>query len=112
MEFACPHCGERFRLLLEAAPPPENKQRLLDKTIHDLKLSIRSYNCLYNAGILTVGQIVRHTERSLLARKHLGRKSLNEIKYILAEMDLSLRAGDMIVEYDPGTTAQTPPGGG
>nr|NIV50176.1 hypothetical protein [Gammaproteobacteria bacterium] len=54
------------------------------------ELSVRSYNCLKNANIKTIGDLVTRTEAEMLKTKNFGRKSLNEIKDILAEMGLSL----------------------
>ncbi len=62
----------------------------LDRSIDELELSVRSYNCLKNAGIETVGDLVQRTEAELLKTKNFGRKSLNEIKELLADMKLSL----------------------
>ena len=62
----------------------------LERTIDELELSVRSYNCLKSAGIQTVRDLVQKTEAELLKTKNFGRKSLNEIKELLAEMKLSL----------------------
>ena len=51
---------------------------------------VRSYNCLKNANIQTIGDLVQKTEAEMLRTKNFGRKSLNEIKEILAQMGLSL----------------------
>ena len=51
---------------------------------------MRSYNCLKNANIQTIGELVQKTEAEMLKTKNFGRKSLNEIKEILASMGLSL----------------------
>jgi DNA-directed RNA polymerase subunit alpha len=51
---------------------------------------VRSYNCLKNANIKTIGDLITKTEGEMLKTKNFGRKSLNEIKDILAEMGLSL----------------------
>lgn len=62
----------------------------LDRSIDELELSVRSYNCLKNAGIETVRDLVQKTEAELLRTKNFGRKSLNEIKELLADMKLTL----------------------
>ncbi len=62
----------------------------LDKSVEELELSVRSYNCLKNAGIKTIRELVQKTEGEMLKTKNFGRKSLNEIKEILAGMGLSL----------------------
>jgi DNA-directed RNA polymerase subunit alpha len=56
----------------------------------ELELSVRSYNCLKNANIQSIGELVQKTEAEMLKTKNFGRKSLNEIKEILAQMGLSL----------------------
>lgn len=62
----------------------------LYKTINELELSVRAANCLKNANIRYIGELVRKTEAEMLKTKNFGRKSLNEIKQILTDMGLSL----------------------
>jgi len=62
----------------------------LFKSVDELELSVRSANCLKHADIKLIGELVQKTEAEILATKNFGRKSLNEIKEILAEMGLSL----------------------
>src|SRR4249920_2718298 len=62
----------------------------LDKSVEELELSVRSYNCLKNANIRTIRELVQKTETDMLKTKNFGRKSLNEIKDILQTMGLSL----------------------
>jgi len=62
----------------------------LDKSVEELELSVRSYNCLKNANIRTIRELVQKTEAEMLKTKNFGRKSLNEIKEILHSMGLSL----------------------
>ncbi len=62
----------------------------LMRSIEELELSVRSYNCLKNADIKTIADLVQRTEAEMLKTKNSGRKSLNEIKELLAEMGLSL----------------------
>ena len=62
----------------------------LDKSVEELELSVRSYNCLKNANIRTIRELVQKTEGEMLKTKNFGRKSLNEIKEILTGMGLSL----------------------
>jgi DNA-directed RNA polymerase subunit alpha len=62
----------------------------LDRSVEELELSVRSYNCLKNANITTIRQLVQKTEPEMLKTKNFGRKSLNEIKEILGLMGLSL----------------------
>ena len=62
----------------------------LDKSVEELELSVRSYNCLKNANMRTIRELVQKTEAEMLRTKNFGRKSLNEIKEILQTMGLSL----------------------
>ena len=71
----------------------------LDRPVDDLELSVRSANCLRNANIRYIGELVMKTEAEMLKTKNFGRKSLNEIKQLLAEMDLSL--GMTIDNWEP-----------
>jgi DNA-directed RNA polymerase subunit alpha len=69
---------------------PED-DRLADyflRSVDELELSVRSYNCLKNAGIRTIGELVQKSEAEMLKTKNFGRKSLNEIKEILLSMNL------------------------
>ena len=69
---------------------PEIRNENLNRSVEELELSVRSYNCLKNANIQTIGELVVKTEAEMLKTKNFGRKSLNEIKEILASMGLSL----------------------
>ena len=62
----------------------------LDRSVEELELSVRSYNCLKNANIQNLRELVQKTESEMLKTKNFGRKSLNEIKDILHKMGLSL----------------------
>jgi DNA-directed RNA polymerase subunit alpha len=62
----------------------------LFKRVDELELSVRSQNCLQNAGIEYIYQLVERTEAEMLKTKNFGRKSLNEIKEILGDLGLSL----------------------
>ena len=62
----------------------------LFKSVEEFELSVRSANCLQNAKIKYIGDLVQKTEAEMLKTKNFGRKSLNEIKEILSEMGLSL----------------------
>jgi len=73
--------------------PSSDDERLIEllgRSVDELELSVRSYNCLKNADIKSIGDLVTRTEPDMLKTKNFGRKSLNEIKDILAEMGLSL----------------------
>ena len=72
----------------EPDTPPLNEN--LFRTVEDLELSVRSANCLKNASIHYIGELVQRSEAEMLKTKNFGRKSLNEIKQLLAEMDLAL----------------------
>lgn len=62
----------------------------LFRPVEELELSVRAYNCLRNANIKYIGELVRRTEQEMLKTKNFGKKSLNEIKDVLQEMGLSL----------------------
>jgi DNA-directed RNA polymerase subunit alpha len=70
----------------EEEPLNEN----LFRSVDELELSVRSANCLQNANIQLIGELVQRTEQDMLKTKNFGRKSLKEIKEILANMGLSL----------------------
>ena len=84
-----------FEELAEAPEEPAERalgqmNEILNRSVEELELSVRSYNCLKNANIQTIGDLVQKTEAEMLRTKNFGRKSLNEIKEILANMGLSL----------------------
>ena len=62
----------------------------VDKSVDELELSVRSYNCLKNSDIKTIRDLVQKSEAEMLKTKNFGRKSLNEIKDILQTMGLGL----------------------
>jgi DNA-directed RNA polymerase subunit alpha len=66
-----------------------NVNEVLMRSVEDLELSVRSANCLKNAGINTIGELVQRTEAEMLKTKNFGRKSLSEIKDILNEYNLA-----------------------
>jgi len=68
----------------------DKMSEVLNRSVEELELSVRSYNCLKNANIQSIGELVQKTEAEMLRTKNFGRKSLNEIKEILANMGLSL----------------------
>jgi DNA-directed RNA polymerase subunit alpha len=73
-----------------AAPEVDPRvSEMLAKPIEELDLSVRSANCLKNANIRTLGDLVQRTEREMLSTKNFGRKSLDEIKDVLASLGLS-----------------------
>jgi DNA-directed RNA polymerase subunit alpha len=73
---------------LAEEPVPVNPN--LFKSVDELELSVRSANCLQNANIRYIGELVQRTEAEMLKTKNFGRKSLNEIKDVLASMNLEL----------------------
>ena len=71
------------------APEPGDRiKTLLDRSVEEMELSVRSYNCLKNANIQSIRDLVQRSEAEMLRTKNFGRKSLNEIKEILASMGL------------------------
>ncbi|MER2041648.1 MAG: DNA-directed RNA polymerase subunit alpha [Desemzia incerta] len=70
------------------------KEKKLEMTIEELDLSVRSYNCLKRAGINTVQELTDKSEAEMIKVRNLGRKSLEEVKFKLNELDLSLRHDD------------------
>lgn len=81
---------------LEGTPPPEEHPEIpaidpiLLRPVDDLELTVRSANCLKVENIFYIGDLIQRTEAELLRTPNLGRKSLNEIKEVLASRDLSL----------------------
>jgi len=83
-----------FEELPETAEEPAERalsqmNEVLNRSVEELELSVRSYNCLKNANIQTIGDLVQKTEAEMLRTKNFGRKSLNEIKEILGGLGLS-----------------------
>jgi DNA-directed RNA polymerase subunit alpha len=72
----------------------ESKDKILEMTIEELDLSVRSYNCLKRAGINTVEELTRKSEEDMMKVRNLGRKSLEEVEYKLKSMGLGLRKSD------------------
>jgi len=70
------------------------KEKVLEMTIEELDLSVRSYNCLKRAGINTVEELTNKSEDDMMKVRNLGKKSLEEVKHKLAELDLGLRLED------------------
>lgn len=82
----------------------EERQRLMEnlsRSVDELELSVRSYNCLKNANIRTIGELVQKNEQEMLKTRNFGRKSLNEIKEILTLMGLGLGMSLEGVEWTP-----------
>lgn len=83
---------EQVEVLVEKEQ--EEKNRVLEMTIEDLDLSVRSYNCLKRAGINTVEELTRKSEEDMMKIRNLGKKSLQEVKEKLAALGLSMRKSD------------------
>ncbi|MFZ5651348.1 MAG: DNA-directed RNA polymerase subunit alpha [Bacillota bacterium] len=72
----------------------EQKDKIMEMTIEELDLSVRSYNCLKRAGINTVEELIQRNEEDMMKVRNLGKKSLEEVINKLAELRLSLRKDD------------------
>ena len=72
----------------------KEKNKVLDMTIEELDLSVRSFNCLKRAGINTVGDLMNTTEEEMMKVRNLGRKSLEEVIKKMADLNLLLSKGD------------------
>ena len=72
----------------------DTKEKVLEMTIEELDLSVRSYNCLKRAGINTVDELIQRTEEDMMKVRNLGKKSLEEVQNKLSELDLSLKPVD------------------
>ncbi|WP_431801977.1 DNA-directed RNA polymerase subunit alpha [Halobacillus andaensis] len=72
----------------------DQKEKVLEMTIEELDLSVRSYNCLKRAGINTVQELANKSEDDMMKVRNLGRKSLEEVKHKLDELGLGLRKED------------------
>ncbi len=68
-----------------------NKEKILEMTIEELDLSVRSYNCLKRAGINTVEELIRKSDEEMMKVRNLGKKSLEEVQNKLIELGLNLR---------------------
>jgi DNA-directed RNA polymerase subunit alpha len=100
-----------FEELPETAEEPAERamnqmNEVLNRSVEELELSVRSYNCLKNANIQTIGDLVQKTEAEMLRTKNFGRKSLNEIKEILSNLGLSFG-----MKFDAQGRLVPPPGG-
>jgi len=71
----------------------DDMTKILEMTIEDLDLSVRSFNCLKRASINTVAELAEKTEDDMMKVRNLGRKSLEEVKKKLHELGLSLKEG-------------------
>jgi DNA-directed RNA polymerase subunit alpha len=90
-----------FEEVLEAQEEPAERvagqmSEVLNRSVEELELSVRSYNCLKNANIQTIGDLVQKTEGEMLRTKNFGRKSLTEIREILSGLGLGFG-----MKFDP-----------
>lgn len=72
----------------------DQKEKVLEMTIEELELSVRSFNCLKRAGINTVEELTHKSEEDMMKVRNLGKKSLDEVKYKLEELGLGLRPSE------------------
>ncbi len=72
----------------------DKKEKVLEMTIEELDLSVRSYNCLKRAGINTVEELTQRTEEDMMKVRNLGKKSLEEVKHKLMDLSLGLKPSD------------------
>lgn len=96
---------EHLNLFVELTDSTENMEIMVEKeenqkekahemTIEELELSVRSFNCLKRAAINTVEELTHRSEEDMMKVRNLGKKSLDEVKHKLEELDLSLRQSD------------------
>ncbi len=85
-----PMIGQAVQMAAEAPTDTNQLNRYLLKKVDELELSVRSANCLKNDNIIYIGDLVQKTEAEMLRTPNFGRKSLNEIKEVLASMGLRL----------------------
>jgi DNA-directed RNA polymerase subunit alpha len=101
-----------FEEVAEASEEPAERalsqmNEVLNRSVEELELSVRSYNCLKNANIQSIGDLVQKTEAEMLRTKNFGRKSLNEIKEILGGLQLGFgmkpdASGKLVLPGSPG----------
>ncbi|MDR1567462.1 MAG: DNA-directed RNA polymerase subunit alpha [Streptococcaceae bacterium] len=84
--------GQKVEVMVEKEET--KKEKVLEMTIEEMDLSVRSYNCLKRAGINTIQELTIKTEPEMIKVRNLGRKSLEEVKAKLHELDLGLRPED------------------
>jgi len=82
--------AEPVKIVSHIDDKPRSANEHLLRRVEELELSVRSANCLQNADIRLIGELVQKTENEMLKTKNFGRKSLNEIKEVLSDMGLSL----------------------
>jgi len=80
--------------VMMASKPEDERDRLLEMSIDELDLSVRSYNCLKRAGINTIGDLTNKTSEDMMKVRNLGRKSLEEVEEKLTQFGLALKASE------------------
>lgn len=95
--------GIEAQLLVAAFDP-----KIFERSIDEIELSVRTYNCLRNAGIRTIGQLVQWSEQELLKTKWFGRRSLNEIKELLGGFGLRLSMSRETIDRIKAAAAPAP----
>jgi DNA-directed RNA polymerase alpha subunit len=83
--------GKSVILEKEEVISEEPKEEITERPVEEVEFSVRAYNLLKGSRIDTVGQLLQKSEADLLKTKNFGRKSINDIKEVLATMNLSLR---------------------
>ena len=78
----------------------DKKEKVLEMTIEELDLSVRSYNCLKRAGINTVDELIQRTPEDMMKVRNLGKKSLEEVQQKLAALGLSLKKRRRLIKYE------------
>ena len=91
MELFIDLVAEMSNTSLLVSRKEDKAHKLLEMSIEDMDLSVRSYNCLKRAGINTVEDLIKKTEDDMLKVKNLGRKSLDEVIHKLESYNLSLK---------------------
>lgn len=84
-------------------------QDILNREVGELDLSVRAQNCLLNAKIRYIGELVQKTESELLKSRHFGKKSIKEIKDVLHDLGLSLDQKELIDRLGWKPPAEVPP---
>ncbi|MGE7426220.1 DNA-directed RNA polymerase subunit alpha C-terminal domain-containing protein, partial [Staphylococcus capitis] len=90
--FGLPAAAPNAEIMLDKAD--DQKEKVLEMSIEELDLSVRSYNCLKRAGINSVQELADKSEADMMKVRNLGRKSLEEVKYKLEDLGLGLRKED------------------
>ena len=86
--------AKEIRKIAEGLIASAVKEKVLEMSIDELELSVRSYNCLKRAGINTVEELTNRTSEDMMKVRNLGRKSLEEVLAKLKELGLELSQGD------------------